>query len=278
MAVFITGGQARERVNYVGWLRSEGNAYVNTEYKTKSNNIRVVVKFKYNTSDTARSIFGAQNGDGTLCGVIPYRGSANNTALYIAQTHAPVSVSVSTGTVNEWDIAASGGTVTWKSGDTTKTASYSGVPNQNYTYLLFANNVGGTADQFCTADLEFYQMYDNDVLVRDMWPCYDPDGIPAMYDRVEKKYHYNQGSGEFIAGGETNGGDSGEISFSVNGETFKAEQGMTWAQFINSNYNTGDFGTAMGSVRYGIYAVKDSAGNVVYSDATIISGYAYTAS
>ena len=37
-------------------------------------------------------------------------------------------------------------------------------------------------------------------MLRDFRPCYDPDGIACLYDKVEKKYYYNQGTGEFIAG------------------------------------------------------------------------------
>lgn len=39
-------------------------------------------------------------------------------------------------------------------------------------------------------------------LKRDFVPCLDPDDAPAMYDRVEKKYFYNGGSGDpFATGG-----------------------------------------------------------------------------
>ena len=43
-------------------------------------------------------------------------------------------------------------------------------------------------------------MYDNGVLIRDFRPCLDPDGVACLYDKVEKKYYHNAGSGEFIAG------------------------------------------------------------------------------
>ena len=42
-------------------------------------------------------------------------------------------------------------------------------------------------------------MWENDVLVRDMIPCLDNNGIPCMYDTVSGKTFYNQGTGEFIA-------------------------------------------------------------------------------
>lgn len=45
------------------------------------------------------------------------------------------------------------------------------------------------------------QIYENNVLVRDFKPCIAPNGQVAMYDEVNKKYHYNQGTGELKAGG-----------------------------------------------------------------------------
>ena len=45
-----------------------------------------------------------------------------------------------------------------------------------------------------------FKIYDNDVLVRDMIPVLDPTGTPCMYDKVEGKFYYNSGTGDFIAG------------------------------------------------------------------------------
>ncbi len=39
--------------------------------------------------------------------------------------------------------------------------------------------------------------YKNGILVRDFIPVLSPDGVPAMFDRVEKKLYYNQGTGTF---------------------------------------------------------------------------------
>ena len=43
-------------------------------------------------------------------------------------------------------------------------------------------------------------LYDNDVLVRDFIPVLDSNGTPCMLDKVEGKFYYNQGTGQFIAG------------------------------------------------------------------------------
>lgn len=46
----------------------------------------------------------------------------------------------------------------------------------------------------------YFQIYDNDILVRDFIPVLDQNGVPCMYDRVEQKFYYNAGAGDFIAG------------------------------------------------------------------------------
>ena len=48
--------------------------------------------------------------------------------------------------------------------------------------------------------LYYCKIYDNNDLVRDFIPVRDYNGIACLYDKVENKYYYNQGTGEFIAG------------------------------------------------------------------------------
>ena len=44
------------------------------------------------------------------------------------------------------------------------------------------------------------RIYDNDILVRDMIPVLDYNGVPCMYDKVTDQFFYNAGTGQFIAG------------------------------------------------------------------------------
>jgi len=50
--------------------------------------------------------------------------------------------------------------------------------------------------------LYYLEIYDNEKLVRDYIPVLDDDGIACLYDKVEKKFYYNEGTGAFIAGPE----------------------------------------------------------------------------
>ena len=69
-------------------------------------------------------------------------------------------------------------------------------------YFFAANTTG-----FYNVDIQpfkgkvyYVQIYDNDTLVRDFIPVLDQNGVPCMYDRVEQKYYYNAGTGDFVAG------------------------------------------------------------------------------
>lgn len=48
----------------------------------------------------------------------------------------------------------------------------------------------------------FCQIYDNGVLVRNLVPCKDPDGVVGMYDTLNSKFYGNAGTGDLVAGAE----------------------------------------------------------------------------
>lgn len=56
------------------------------------------------------------------------------------------------------------------------------------------------------------------------------------------------------------GSETTTISFTVDGVSYQAEEGMTWAAFIASDYNTGDFTLETSDVKY----VYNSEGAYIY--------------
>ena len=46
------------------------------------------------------------------------------------------------------------------------------------------------------------KFYENDNMIRNFVPCRDKDGTVCLYDKIEGKYYYNKGTGEFVAGPE----------------------------------------------------------------------------
>jgi len=75
MSVFITGGQAAERVNFVEWIESSGTQFIDTGFKA-NNNTRVVI------TDPQGNVLSWSTG-----GKLGYKGSRKSTA-YVAQVIA----------------------------------------------------------------------------------------------------------------------------------------------------------------------------------------------
>lgn len=62
--------------------------------------------------------------------------------------------------------------------------------------LLF--NMSGGSYTGLPMKLYSFKLYNNTDLIRDYIPVIDSSSRPCLYDKVEKKCYYNQGSGEFL--------------------------------------------------------------------------------
>ena len=60
------------------------------------------------------------------------------------------------------------------------------------------NNSNNQARRYCKMKLYSFKVYDSDTLVRDFVPVIDSSNRPCLYDKVEDKFYYNEGSGEFL--------------------------------------------------------------------------------
>ncbi len=73
----------------------------------------------------------------------------------------------------------------------------------SYTNYLFAANSGGTPKHFMNGRIYYAKFYSDvnfNTLVRDYIPVIDSSSRPCLFDKVEKKCYYNQGTGEFLYG------------------------------------------------------------------------------
>lgn len=68
------------------------------------------------------------------------------------------------------------------------------------TKSFFVGWSNGTGTNKLVGNIYPMQMYENDVLVKDLRPCLDANGVVCLYDMVTKKYHYNIGTGTLTAG------------------------------------------------------------------------------
>lgn len=81
-------------------------------------------------------------------------------------------------------------------------ASNTVVNNQTFsiTDSSFLFNRSGQSNEPLKGRIYYAKIYNNNILVRDFIPVLDNNNVPCMFDRVEGKFYYNQGTGQFIAG------------------------------------------------------------------------------
>lgn len=74
-----------------------------------------------------------------------------------------------------------------------------------YPLVIFTTNRSGTP-QVSSIFIQQYKLYsfkitdENGNLIQKLLPALDKNGVVGMYDTVKRKFHYNEGTGEFIAG------------------------------------------------------------------------------
>jgi hypothetical protein len=92
-------------------------------------------------------------------------------------------------------------------GNGTRTVNLSfpaGFANLGIPLYLFARNLNGVADEFAPARLYAFKLWQDEALVRDLYPVFDPaDNAPALFDKVSKRYFRDDGGYRLTAGGET---------------------------------------------------------------------------
>ena len=83
----------------------------------------------------------------------------------------------------------------------TTTIGNTAEPNQSiYLFALHAEWMNPQIKDYCKERIYSTKIYDNDTLVRDYVPVIDSSSRPCLFDKVEKKCYYNQGTGEFLYG------------------------------------------------------------------------------
>lgn len=180
-------------VNYVNFIQSSGTQYIDTGF-TPNSDTRIVADFQIVLNNTTYiAVFGQRSSSGQ--GNFLFLQSGLFIAMYgSAYSALTNSTSVATNRhVCDFDkniVTISGAS------NTLTSSSFTGAAN----LVLFACNTSGNKELLGTTRFYSCQIYDNGTLVRDFWPCYDPDGVACLYDKVEGKYYYNAGTGAFTAG------------------------------------------------------------------------------
>lgn len=87
--------------------------------------------------------------------------------------------------------------VVYVDGNLVKTLNQNEFSSEYNMYLL-AGHLGGTSiGNIGNVKLYYCKIWDGETLVRDYIPVLDSNGVACLYDKVEGKYYYNQGTGTF---------------------------------------------------------------------------------
>lgn len=80
-------------------------------------------------------------------------------------------------------------------------SSPSSITDSNHPYItLLANNISGKINVLMKAKVYSCVIYDDDILIRNFVPCFDPSGSIGLYDLIDGKFYANSGTGMFYAG------------------------------------------------------------------------------
>lgn len=184
------------------YIQSTGTQYADTGFKP-TGKTRVVCEFcAYDQSTTKQGVFGARNG------------TSGRFTLFTGNSTASVQADYSTvETLSKWDIAIAGMDLTSRTkidmshsliinGVTVKTVSIAEF-NSNHNMYIFANNNAGTTQLLAKMKLWYFQLYNDDTLIRDYIPCINASDEVGLYDLVTQAFFGNAGTGVFTGGEAT---------------------------------------------------------------------------
>lgn len=185
-SLYIKNGLTYTKLEYI---ESTGEQWIDTGYKP-NNNTRIIAKMSFLKLQNNTALFGTrtkyddmdqfslvQVGNETNIRTDFY----NNVRYSIRKTTEPLEIDKNKNTITI--------------NNNTSFNDY-GEFISKYNLLIFAMNDRGIKSWLADARLEYLKIYDEDKLIRDYIPVLDPNNKPALYDKVEGKFYYNQGTGE----------------------------------------------------------------------------------
>jgi hypothetical protein len=187
---------------FVEYIESDGNQWIDTQHIISSENIKLNIKANISTLENMKTLCGSQiDGYNGFGGLIYYNSSYGGLGVcvgtnYNNDTYSPITAGVD----YELEHTANNGVAALTKNGVVATTTYTGTLKSNKTWYLFWSN-GGASVYKIKAKVYYARLEDNGVVVRDLRPCLRGN-TPCMYDMVTGTYFYNQGTGEFIAGGE----------------------------------------------------------------------------
>lgn len=195
MGCIIEDGKETGRCEYacqeLEYLESDGGQYIDTGIRP-TNNTRVAGKVLFKEwLGSANYVFGVY-GDSKNFGFNVGSARTYFNVPWYNNSGLRVSVTPSFNTIFNFDIS--------KDGMITNGQLFTD-PLLESTFqadrTMFIGWCNGTTANKMKGEIYFLKIWDSGTLLRNFTPVLDPEGTPAMLDKVEEKLYYNQGSGQF---------------------------------------------------------------------------------
>ena len=176
-------------VDYVQYIEGTGTQYIDTKIIPASLNWKYYIKFKDSVRSKYESYFGTSSAYVRLIRdvflenlLFDYGGKSKQIIdTSIGSDFSEIYIGEGNFKINNI-ISYSFTTLT-------------SIPNQ--TLLIFQSKYGTSLDNCGSFKLYDFKIYNNeDVLLYHFRPCLD-NGVACLYEEVNKKYHYNTGTGNF---------------------------------------------------------------------------------
>lgn len=186
----------------VNYLQSSGAQWIEMGV-APSQNTKAVLKIKINEfTNKGASLIGSRSGLNSDDQFTTYLDDYGGTRFLFrmdGQTKAVVFDAVKINTFYTITLSASEMKLELEDGTTvfSKTFSVSDF-NSTVTMALFRSK--GVSGAYFQGKIYSCKHYNGDELIQNLVPCIDSSGVPCMYDLVEKKTFYNQGTGSFTWG------------------------------------------------------------------------------
>ena len=177
------------------YLQSASSGWINTNY-IPTFNTKVKTKINIVSNSAAAFAFGSRIGVSNQAYYAYYGGTFRNTWAYSANTLGNLN-GQETNRLAEIEYSIPYIKINNYIFNTNQTTF-----NGSKAIYLFGINTNGSMDnQRGTEQIYYFQLYENNQLVRDFIPV-SYNGTPGLWDRVEWKFYANAGSGNFTLGSE----------------------------------------------------------------------------
>lgn len=186
------------------YIESTGTQYVDSDF-IPTLRTRIKMEFSFDSIKSQDGIFGAQNINET-CVCLFVRSNMKFGVRCVRSEYSSENLipDLPLVTGQKYNIDFNIKNKYYSVNTYTRNFSNSQFPTENCArnLIIFAyqNRTTGNIQSMSKIKLYSFKIYDDDVLVRDFIPCVTISGKPCLIDKVENKFYYNQGTGDFIAG------------------------------------------------------------------------------